>query len=98
MWAEIRATIIREIVEAGIPTRGTGEEITSALVGTVLNAARIGRGYLSEFAEQVKLYRDPEREWRIDLDGAIALDDERLGSFVVLIRLRRLGETVATAI
>jgi hypothetical protein len=101
IWDAVRAAIIREFSDAGLPISAKGQELTSALVGAVIYAARTGPGDLSRLAEQVKLYRDPDGEWCIDLSGDITLDDERLGTFVVLIRLRRIafqiGERVPVA-
>jgi hypothetical protein len=57
----------------------------------VIYAATSGPGDLSNLPEQIKLYRDPEGEWWIDTFGALAVDDERIGSVVVLIRLRRIA-------
>jgi hypothetical protein len=92
IWDAIRATIIRELSDAGLPISGKGQELSSALVGVVIYAASSGPGDLSNLAEQVKLYRDTDGDWCIDLNGAIALDDERLGSLVVLLKLKRLVE------
>jgi len=94
IWDAIRATIIREFADAGLPITGQGQELTSALVGVVIFAASSGLGDLSNLPEQIKLYRDPEGEWCIDTFGAMAAEDERLGSVVVLIRLRRIALTV----
>jgi hypothetical protein len=91
IWDAVRAVIICEFSDAGLPISGKGQELTSALVGAVIFAARSGPGDLSNLAEQVKLYRDPDGEWCIDLNGAFALDEERLGSLVVLIRLKRIA-------
>jgi len=92
IWDAVRASIIRELSDAGMPITGKGEEITSALVGSVVYAARLGSGDLSQLAEQVKLYRDKDGEWCIDLTGAFALDDERLGFVVIVLRLRRIAQ------
>jgi hypothetical protein len=92
IWDAIRATIIREFSNVGLPISGKGQELTSALVGVVSYAASSGPGDLSNLAEHVKLYRDAEGEWYIDMNGAFALDDERLGSVVVLLKLKRLVE------
>jgi hypothetical protein len=45
----------------------------------------------------VKLFRGHDGEWCFDLTGQFALDDERLGTTVVLIRLPQLVEKVARA-
>jgi hypothetical protein len=90
----IRAVIIREFADVGLPISGKGQDLTSALVGVVIYAARSGPGDLSNLPEQVKLHRDAEGEWWIDVFGAMAVDDERLGSIVVLIRLRRIAVEV----
>jgi hypothetical protein len=82
--------VIREFSDAGLPISGRGQELTAALVGVVIYAARSGPGDLSNLAEQVKLYRGDDGEWCIDLNRAYSLDDERLGDLVVLIKLKRL--------
>ena len=95
IWDAIRAAIIRELSDAGIPISGKGEELTSALVGAARYGARIGPGDLSKVAERVKLYRDAEGEWCLDVSGAFTLDDDELGSVMVLVRLRRLITRIA---
>lgn len=91
LWDAIRATIIREFSDVGLPISGKGQELTSALVGVVIYAATSGPDDLSNLPEQIKLYRDSEGEWWIDTFGALAADDERLGTVVVLFRLRRIA-------
>ncbi|MGF9763723.1 MerR family transcriptional regulator [Microvirga sp. 0TCS3.31] len=91
IWDAIRARIIREFSDTGLPIFRKGEELTSALVGVMVYAASSGSGDLSNLPEQIKLYRDPEGEWWIDMFGALAVDDERIGRVVVLIRLRRIA-------
>jgi hypothetical protein len=102
LWDAIRARIIEEFSDTGLPISGKGEELTSGLVGVVIYAAATGPGDLSNLPEQIKLYRDPEGEWWIDMFEALAVDDERIGSVVVLIRLRRIalemGERAEAAI
>jgi hypothetical protein len=95
VWDAIRATIMRELSDAGMPISGGGEELTSALVGALIYAARVGPGDLSPIAKQVKLYRDRDGEWCIDIKGSFALDDECLGHLVTVLRLREIASTVA---
>ena len=91
IWDAIRATIIREFADAGLPISGKGQELTSALVGVAIFAASSGPGDLSHLPEQIKLYRYREGEWWIDEFAALAPDDERIGTVVVLVRLRRIA-------
>jgi hypothetical protein len=95
IWDAIRAVIIREFSDAGLPISGRGQELTSALVGVVVYAASSGPGDLSNLAEQVKLYRDTEGEWCIDVTGKLAEDDERCGNIVVLMNIKRLAESLS---
>ena len=96
VWDAIRARIIRELSDVGLPISGKGQDLTSALVGVVIYAATSGPGDLSNLPEQVKLYRDTKGEWWINLDGAFSFDEESFGSVVVLIRLRRIAKQVGS--
>jgi hypothetical protein len=91
IWDAIRATLIQEFSHVGRPISGKGEDLVSALVGVVIYAASSGPGDLSNLPEQVIPYRDAEKEWYIDIAGSMALDDERPGNVVMLIRLRRIA-------
>jgi hypothetical protein len=97
IWDAVRAAIIRELSDAGLPITGKGQEPTAALAGAVYYTARIGSGDLSKVSEQVKLFRGPDGEWCVDVDGLLSIDDEQLGTMVVLIRLRQIAEKVAHA-
>ena len=55
------------------------------------SSRRSGSGDLSKLPDEVKLFRDAEGDWCIDPAGAFGVDDERLGTVVVLIRLRRIA-------